>query len=123
MSHEIRTPLNGVVSMSELLLGQQLTAEQPEYAQVAMTSAEALMRVINDILDFSKIEAGKLDIVERGLLDRAPLGRVMRDRRHQGAPRRASKLELSVDADVPRAVRGDSNRVRQVLTEPAHATR
>src|SRR5581483_2702465 len=62
MSHEIRTPLNGVVSMAELLLDTPLNGEQTQYAQVAMTSAEALMRVINDILDFSKIEAGKLEI-------------------------------------------------------------
>ncbi|HZE06888.1 MAG TPA: PAS domain S-box protein, partial [Solirubrobacteraceae bacterium] len=71
MSHEIRTPLNGVVSMAELLLGTRLTPEQAEYAQVALTSAEALMRVIGDILDFSKIEAGKLEIVSEDFSVRA----------------------------------------------------
>ncbi|MHB1569634.1 MAG: PAS domain-containing protein, partial [Solirubrobacteraceae bacterium] len=41
MSHEIRTPLNGIVSMAELMLDTALDAEQREYAQVALTSAEA----------------------------------------------------------------------------------
>ena len=117
MSHEIRTPLNGVVSMAELLLGTRLSGEQAEYAQVALTSAEALMRVINDILDFSKIEAGKLEIVERGLL--APGGRGGRGARslgvRRGRPRALSSTSSSSD-DVADVLRGDGNRIRQVLT-------
>ena len=84
MSHEIRTPLNGVVSMAELLLDTPLNGEQSQYAQVAMTSAEALMRVINDILDFSKIEAGKLEIVREDFSLARRGRRRGRDRRRQG---------------------------------------
>ena len=100
MSHEIRTPLNGVVSMAELLLDTPLNGEQSQYAQVAMTSAEALMRVINDILDFSKIEAGKLEIVQRGLLAARRGRRRGRDRRRQGGRARPG----------PRRVRGPGRR-------------
>ena len=114
MSHEIRTPLNGVVCMSELLLEQDLTGEQREYAQVAMTSAEALMTVINDILDFSKIEAGKLDIVTEDFSIEAAVGdvcEIVRGKAHENR----TELAVSIAEDVPDIVRGDSNRVRQVL--------
>ena len=114
MSHEIRTPLNGVVSMAELLLETQLNGEQSQYAQVAMTSAEALMRVINDILDFSKIEAGKLEIVREDFSVRAAVEEVAEIVSVKAAERGLA-LNVSVDEAVAPVLNGDGNRVRQVL--------
>jgi two-component system sensor histidine kinase/response regulator len=114
MSHEIRTPLNGVVSMSELLMDSGLTAEQHEYAHVAMTSAEALMGVVDDILDFSKIEAGKLDIVAEEYSIEATLTEVCEIVRVK-ARERGLSLTQSIAPTVPALVHGDSHRVRQVL--------
>jgi two-component system sensor histidine kinase/response regulator len=114
MSHEIRTPLNGVVCMSELLLDTSLTAEQREYSNVAMTSAEALMRVINDILDFSKIEAGKLDIVDENFSIQTAADDVCEILAIR-AEEKGVALTVSVDPAVPPIVRGDGNRVRQML--------
>ncbi len=114
MSHEIRTPLNGVVSMAELLLETPLNGEQSQYAQVAMTSAEALMRVINDILDFSKIEAGKLEIVREDFSLRTAVDDVAEIVGVKAAERGLA-LEVCVDPEVAPVVNGDGNRVRQVL--------
>ncbi|KAI9806636.1 MAG: hypothetical protein M1825_006093 [Sarcosagium campestre] len=63
VSHELRTPLNGVIGMSELLKGTEMTSQQDGYADSIRVCADTLLTVINDILDYSKLEAGKMQLV------------------------------------------------------------
>lgn len=115
MSHEIRTPLNGVVGMIDLLRGTGMTDLQQRYANLARDAADALMNVINDILDFSKIEAGKVEI-ESIYFD---LHKVVEDTTELLAPLAGKKtlaLNCCLRGDVPRNVKGDPNRIRQILT-------
>jgi PAS domain S-box-containing protein len=114
MSHEIRTPLNGVVGMLDLISSTTLDAQQRRYARVARTSAETLLSLINDILDFSKIEAGKLELAEIDF----DLHALVEDMAEMFAPRaHEKKLDLicSIHPDVPAQLRGDPDRLRQVL--------
>jgi PAS domain S-box-containing protein len=114
MSHEIRTPMNGIVGMADLLADEPLTSGQKEYVQIIRSSADMLLRLINDILDFSKIEAGRMDLE---LID-FELPSVVEDAVRLLAPKAQEKgLEatLLLGGGVPRVVRGDPARLRQVL--------
>ncbi|HYD83139.1 MAG TPA: PAS domain S-box protein, partial [Opitutus sp.] len=115
VSHELRTPLNGILGYTQILRRDPaLGDKQRDGVRVIHDSAEHLLALINDVLDLSKIEAGRIELqpADFDLVEFiAGVERVL-------APRARDKgllLETQVDEDVPRWVRGDEQRLRQVV--------
>lgn len=114
VSHEMRTPLNGVIGMASLLKETSLSPEQLSYVAAVETSGEALLSLINEILDFSRIEAGKLEIITEDV-EIEPLVEGVVELLAPRAQDKGIEIAALVHPDVPRSIRSDSARLRQVL--------
>ena len=114
MSHELRTPLNGIIGMMELAGREPLSEKQQKCLQNAKRSADDLLHILNDILDFAKLENDKLRLEELDFDLLESLQRI--EEIYQ--PLVAAKGLKFVTTDfstLPRFIRGDALRLRQVL--------
>jgi PAS domain S-box-containing protein len=115
MSHEIRTPLNAVIGLGYLLEHTTLSDDQRQLLTKIQFGGRALLGVINNVLDLSKIEAGEMSLEDEPF----DLPVLVRDLGQMLAPQAAAKgIELLVQtaAALPRMVKGDASRLRQILT-------
>jgi signal transduction histidine kinase/CheY-like chemotaxis protein len=114
MSHEIRTPLNGIIGFLSNLGETQLNAQQKQYLKIIESSARSLLHVISEILDYSKINAGAMEL-EIVAFDLRALAEDRIALASQLAKAKGLKMNLVFPGHEAVIVRGDPNRLRQVL--------
>jgi len=114
MSHELRTPLNAILGMSQILKSSNLTEDQQDQMDVIAQSGQNLLSLLNDILDFAKLEVGKLSFNEEEFDLLELLQKISMDLMSH-AKEKKLKLILDIEDDLPRYVKGDPKRLRQIL--------
>lgn len=115
ISHEIRTPMNGVIGMLHILRDTPLTAEQLNYLKTAADSAEKLLHLLNDVLDLTKLETGRLQLHSLHF-DPAIVAQAVAEQAEARALEKGLTFELRLPENLPARIRGDPDRLRQILT-------
>ncbi len=116
MSHELRTPLNAILGFTQLMDGDpNLTPGQQENLAIISSSGEHLLALINDVLEMSKIEAGRVTLQEKSFDLYEMLDSLEEMFRLRAGEKRLS-LSVRRAEDVPRYVRSDEAKLRQVLS-------
>jgi len=114
MSHEIRTPMNAVLGILDLLTDTDLTAKQLNLISTARNSGELLMTIINDILDFTKMDVDA-QVLQYSEFDLHHLLTDCIKLLQNLADKKALKLSIVQSADLPQFVKGDPERIKQIL--------
>ena len=115
MSHELRTPLNAILGFADLLgRNAQLPADEQEYLRIIHRSGAHLLTLINQVLDLSKIEARRMTLNLK-TVDLPSLLAEVRDLFSLRAQQKGLRLTLTCAADLPRLIRADEVKLRQIL--------
>jgi PAS domain S-box-containing protein len=114
MSHEIRTPMNSIIGFTKVLLKTELTAKQKEFLTAIKMSGDVLTLLINDILDLAKVDAGKMTFEQKPFKMATSISAMI----HLFEPKIQEKnLQLikKYDHKIPNILKGDPNRLHQIL--------
>ncbi|MFK7959303.1 MAG: ATP-binding protein [Phycisphaerales bacterium] len=119
MSHEIRTPMTAILGYADIL-GEDGGdgAVQRDAVDTIRRNGQHLITIINDILDISKIEAGRME-VESIATPLSPIIEEVADLMRVRAEGKGIELNVVYEGPIPRSIRSDPTRIRQIVTNLA----
>ncbi|MGJ5673676.1 MAG: PAS domain S-box protein [Nostochopsis sp.] len=115
MSHELRTPLNAILGFTQVMSRDRtLSSENKQNLAIINRAGEHLLNLINDILEMSKIEAGRTTLTLSSF-DLIYLLDNLQEMLQIRAVAKGLELVFEYAPEIPRYVRTDSSKLRQIL--------
>jgi PAS domain S-box-containing protein len=115
MSHELRTPLNAILGYAQILQRDKGFGERQLFGLATIEqSGRHLLAMIDDVLDLARIEAGRLELYPE-LVALPQFLSLVADVIRVRAEQKNLLFVFDAAPDLPRAVRADEKRLRQVL--------
>ena len=115
MSHELRTPLNAVLGYAQIMMhANGISPDQSYHLGAIQSSGEHLLDLINDILSLSRIEAGRVGVNSESF-DLHVLVQGLNEMFMLKASQKSLDLHFDLDSSLPRYIRSDEVKLRQVL--------
>lgn len=115
ISHELRTPLNTIMNLAEMINSETDADSINQKCEIIKYSSQSLLSSVNDILDFSKIEKNEL-ILENVEFDSPLLFTEIHEIFRLRAEEKNLKFQFIQDTAVPKLIKGDPIRLRQIIT-------
>lgn len=118
VSHDLKTPITSIQGWSQALLdGTAVTPEeQQQAARIINSESERMARMVDDLLALARLSSGQLALT----LEPVDVAQLVEDVAATLLPRAQEKqIELTVDVAPVPPVRGDADRLTQVITNLA----
>jgi PAS domain S-box-containing protein len=115
VSHELRTPLTAIDGWIHILLGEEpgpLTADQRRFLETVKRNSSRLKRLVGDLLLAGQIDTGRFKLE----LSDVDVAEVLKETGELvSASAQNNDLALTIDADEPVMIRGDRERLGQLI--------
>ncbi|MCR5655621.1 MAG: response regulator [Lachnospiraceae bacterium] len=128
ISHEIRTPLTTIAGTDELILRENAEGVPKgyflsvvNYALDIRHATDSLLTMINDLLDITKMESGKMEVAKREYDTRELFTSVI-DMTKVNLGDKNITFETDIDATLPKILKGDNEKIRQILSNLLNAS-
>ena len=114
MAYQIRTLSNAIIGFSDLLLTEELTPDQQDYAAEINTAGKGLSELVNEVLDWARLESGRLQVVRTQCSLQAILDELEKIAKPVALEKRLA-FELDWNTTLPTTIITDSERLLKCL--------
>ena len=114
ISHELRTPLSVTIGFLDILLD---SIDQPDHLDMLKTiknSVSSYVNIVNDIINFSNLERNIITLTKKDFYLKSTVEDVIQIMSLNAKEKNLS-LSYQIAPDVPNQLKGDQNRLRQIL--------